>query len=140
MPARWVASLSRVACACSGVRFAIIVYACITRFIASCIAIPWGCRNLTPDRMFRSRSRNVQWEGSHGPGDTLFAVRKTDGPWAQLQRAHRVEMRVLRPAGPDGDGRAAEMGRWPACYSYFRASPLNALRPHQQVDPCRFRL
>jgi hypothetical protein len=66
------------------------------------------------------------------PGDTPFAVRKTDGPCAQLQRTHRVEMRVLRPAGPDGDGRA--VGRWPACYSCFRASPLNALRPYQRAS------
>ena len=61
-------------------------------------------------------------------------------PCASYNGAHRVEMRILRPAGPDGDGRDAEMGRWPACYSYFRASPLSTVRTHQQVRPCRLHL
>ena len=29
-------------------------------------------------------------------GDTLFALRETYGPCAQLQRTHRIKMRVLR--------------------------------------------
>ena len=50
-------------------------------------------------------------EVHHGPGDTLFAVRETYGPCAQLQRTHELK-----------------------CVFCDRLDPMEMAEPHKWAD------
>ena len=87
------------------------MYACMTRSIASCIAVPLCSRELNSGTNVPFLKVEPSKGGRHGPGDTMFAVRKADGACAQLSgrtelkcvfcdRLDPMEIRQSRRNGP----------------------------------------